>query len=155
MELTALPAERRHEAFARLEASLPTQPALVRRLVPNLGKCSDACQRYQAQLRCAIAATAAERFRRADGRWPDTLDALMEAGYLRETPVDPYDGRPLRWRRLEDGAEAYSVGPDDEDNGGNMDRKNPVTPGTDIGFRLWGPSRRRQPPVEDAGPKGK
>lgn len=155
VELTALPAERRHEAFARLEATLPGQPVLVRRLVQALGKNSDACQRSQAQLRCALAATSAERYRRAVGRWPDTLDALTGAGYLRETPADPYDGKPLRWRRLDDGAEAYSIGPDGEDDGGKMDRKNPMAPGTDLGFRLWDPSRRRQPPVEDAGPKGK
>ena len=127
----------------------------MRRLLPDLSKFADACQRSQAQLRCAIVATAAERYRRSKGRWPDSLDALTGAGYLTEIPADPYDGQPLRCRRLDDGVEVYSIGPDGEDNGGKMDRQNLTTPGTDIGFRLWDPSRRRQSPVEEAGPKGK
>ena len=44
------------------------------------------------------------------------------------------------------------IGPDGEDNGGKMDRQHPVTPGTDIGFRLWDVAKRRQPPP---GPRDK
>jgi len=75
------------------------------------------------------------------------LDKLKKAGYVREALSDPYDGQPLRWLRLDDGVEVYSIGPDGEDNGGKMDRQHPLTPGTDLGFRLWDVAKRRQPPV--------
>ena len=75
------------------------------------------------------------------------MDKLKKAGYVREALSDPYDGQPLRWLRLDDGVEVYSIGPDGEDNGGKMDRQHPLTPGTDLGFRLWDVAKRRQPPV--------
>jgi len=76
------------------------------------------------------------------------MDDLAATNYLRGTPTDPYDGQPLRWRRFDDGLVVYSIGPDGEDNGGKLDRQNPpVTPGTDIGFRLWDAAKRRQPPA--------
>jgi hypothetical protein len=102
------------------------------------------------QFRCAIVALAAERYRRARGQWPETLEALAAVGYLKQVPTDVFDGRPLRWRRLDDGAVVYSVGPDGQDNGGKLDPKNPAAPGTDVGIRLWDVARRRQPAA--AGP---
>jgi len=143
VELAKLLPEQQQAPFRQLEATTKDQPVLVRLLVPTLSKISDAARRSQAQLRCAIVAVAAERYRLAKGRWPGTLDLLKEAGYIREAPSDPY-GQPLRWLRLDDGFEVYSIGPDGEDNGGKMDRQNPVAPGTDIGFRLWDVAQRRQ-----------
>jgi hypothetical protein len=95
----------------------------------------------RARLHCAAAALAAERYRLAKGRWPESLDALVPA-FLAEVPADPFDGRPLRLRRLPDGLVIYSVGPDRTDDGGKLDRKQSVAPGADIGFQLWDPARR-------------
>jgi type II secretory pathway pseudopilin PulG len=106
--------------------------------------------RSQAQLRCAVAATALERYRLAHGRWPDSLAALVPE-FLREVPTDPYDGAPLRFRRLVDQVIVYSVGADGEDDGGNVTWLHPNTPGTDLGFRLWNVDRRRQPPPREHG----
>jgi hypothetical protein len=112
---------------------------------------ADSGQRSDAYVRSAIVAVAAERYRLAQGHWPDTLVELKEAGYLKTIPTDPYDGRPLRWRRLDDGQVGYAVGPDLVDNGGNLaDRRKPQEPGTDIGFRLWDVAKRRQLPKLDA-----
>jgi hypothetical protein len=147
VELARLPPEQQRAAFQQLEATAKDRPVLVRLLAPALGKVCDAARRSQAQLRCASAATAAERYRRAKGRWPDALDELKGAGYLPGVPADPYDGQPLRWRRLDGGRVVYSVGPDGEDNGGKLDRRNAAAPGTDIGFRLWDVAQRRQPPL--------
>jgi hypothetical protein len=147
VELAKLPPEQQRVSFQQLEATIKDQPVLVRLWVPAIGKVLDAARRSQAQLSCAIAAVAAERYRRAKGQWPGTLDELKKAGYVRQAPSDSYDGQPLRWLRLDEGAEAYSIGPDGEDNSGKMDRQHPLTPGADIGFRLWDTAKRRQPPV--------
>jgi hypothetical protein len=101
--------------------------------------------RTQTELRCAVAAVAAERYRRARGSWPDSPAALVP-DYLRAVPLDPFDGQPLRYRKLDDGTVVYSLGPDRKDDGGKLDYKNPGTPGTDLGFRLWHPEKRPPPP---------
>jgi hypothetical protein len=113
-------------------------------------------------------ALAVERYRLQHGRWPESLADLSPrrqqglitdkhlagaAGYgpdlIGKIPMDPYIGKPLRYRRLADGVVIYSVGPDGKDDGGKIIRMNPnpSTPGTDIGIQLWDPDKRRQPPL--------
>jgi hypothetical protein len=96
-----------------------------------------------AELRCAAAALAAERYRRARGRWPGSLADLVDAGYLRALPIDPFDKQPLRLRLRPDGLVIYSVGPDGQDDGGKIDRSK-ASPGTDQGFQLWNPGHRHR-----------
>jgi hypothetical protein len=110
-----------------------------------VNKALQSVPRKLASLRTATAAVAAERYRRAEGKWPESLEALSPA-YLRAVPTDPYNGRPLRYRRLADGVVIYSVGPDGADNGGHFDRKEPLAEGNDVGFRLWDVKSRRQKP---------
>src|SRR5262249_33615509 len=105
---------------------------------PALVKVADSFHRSQADLRCAIVALAVERYRREHGRWPDKLDQLVPK-LLSKVPVDPYDQKPLRYRRLHDGVVIYSVGADGKDDGGKVDRQKYTSPGTDLGFRLWLP----------------
>jgi hypothetical protein len=49
-------------------------------------------------------------------------------------PADPYDGKPLRFKRLSAGYVVYSIGSDGRDDGGL--ERNPKNPGTgsDITF---------------------
>jgi hypothetical protein len=101
-------------------------------------------QIHQALLRCTLAALAVESYRLAHGKWPESL-ASMGPELLRETPIDPFDGRPLRFRRLENGLVIYSVGPDGQDDGGILNRLNFMAKGTDLGFQLWDVSERWQP----------
>jgi ABC-type transport system involved in multi-copper enzyme maturation permease subunit len=101
-----------------------------------------------AELRCVVAMLAAERYRLARGNWPTSLNDLVPA-FLREVPTDPFDGKPLRLRRLADGVVIYSVGLDGIDNGGKIDwdlsrLPLPSSIGFDVGVRLWDVSRRRE-----------
>src|SRR5581483_6580117 len=85
----------------------------------------------------------AERFRRQHGRWPESLDALVPQ-FATEVPIDPYNGKSLRMKRLDDGLVMYTVGSDGIDNGGKLDDSTKA--GTDLGYRLWDVPKRRQPP---------
>ncbi|HWY88492.1 MAG TPA: hypothetical protein VNX28_17400 [Gemmataceae bacterium] len=104
----------------------------------------------QAKLRCAVAALAAERFRLAHNRWPESLDVLVQAGFLDAILIDPFDGKPLRLKRRAEGLVIYSVGEDGIDNDGNVDSVRPSDPGKDLGFRLWDTAWRRQAPIQPA-----
>jgi hypothetical protein len=143
VELAKLPVEQQQD---RIKALTPP-PQRLPLLLDALGRDGEdpsavwAFHRVRAELRCAAAALAAELYRLAKGHWPERLDDLVP-DYLPAVPTDPFDGRPLRLRRTEDGLIVYSVGPDGEDNGGNLDRKNERAPGTDLGFRLWDAGRR-------------
>ena len=54
---------------------------------------------------------AAERYRLAHGHWP-SAPAGTRAGPARSgVPEDPFDGKPLRFRRLADGVSIYLGGP--------------------------------------------
>jgi hypothetical protein len=61
----------------------------------------------------------AERFRRANGRWPETLAEIVPA-HLREIPRGPYWDAAVRFVRTNDGVIAYAVGLGGEDNGGRL-----------------------------------
>lgn len=99
-------------------------------------------QRVIARLRSAAAGLSCERYRQTHGRWPNDLAELKEL--LPAVPLDPYDGHPLRYRKLDDGAVVYAVGPDRQDDGGTLSYGQP-RPGEDVGFRLWDVAARRQP----------
>ena len=94
------------------------------------------------------------RYRLKHHHWPGKLDDLVQAGLLKEVLKDPYDGKPLRLTRTPTGLIIYSVGRDLVDDGGKLNRNNPMAPNTDLGFELWDdfPERRFRgvaPPVEE------
>jgi len=63
------------------------------------------------KLRAARIAIAVERFRLAQGRLPDELSELV-GQYIDEVPLDPFDGKQIRYRKLKKGFEVYGVGED-------------------------------------------
>ena len=96
-----------------------------------------------AQLRTAVAALAAERFRIDHGRWPESLDQLVPR-YIKAVPRDPFKEGPLKLVKLPDGVFIYSVGFDGKDDGGKINPKLRIRDGADTGFRLWNVDQRRQ-----------
>jgi hypothetical protein len=145
VEIAKLPTEEQRAAMLELEATAKDQSVLVQLFVPMLREVNEACLRSQVQLRCASATMAAERYRLAKGRWPQAWDELITAGLLHGKPIDVYDSKPLRMRRVDDGLVIYSVGPDGIDNGGQVRREPLARLPADIGFRLWDVDKRRQP----------
>jgi hypothetical protein len=97
---------------------------------------------HRAKTRTALVTIAAERYRRAYGKWPGSIDALIH-NYLAKTPMDPFDGAPIRMQPAGKDLVIYSVGVDRTDDGGNLGLHS--TGRRDIGFWLWDVGRRRQP----------
>jgi hypothetical protein len=107
-------------------------------------------RRHHAMLRCTLVALAAERYRLRHRAWPQTAAELVPE-FLPELPLDPFDGQPLRYKRLPDGIVIYSVGADGIDDGGQISPTLMQQPMTDIGVRLRDVNyRRRTPPRPDA-----
>jgi hypothetical protein len=117
---------------------------LINLLLPAIEKVAQAETRTQAQLGCAIAAIACERYRQRFGKWPESL-ATIPKDVLPKLPTDPYTGKRLLYKITADGPVVYTTGPDETDDGAEViDPKGDK--GMDVGFRLFHPDRRRQVP---------
>lgn len=73
--------------------------------------------RMAADVRATRAGLALLRYKQVHGDFPPTLEAVKLEGL-----VDPYDGKPLRYRVEGDGFLVYSVGGDLKDNDGLLER---------------------------------
>jgi hypothetical protein len=143
VEIARLPPEERGREVRAWHASLNEGSPLQRKMLSPVLKVNEATRRSHAEMRCAIVLLALERFRQSRRQWPARLEDLTPA-YLDAVPLDPFDGKPIKYARRDDGVTVYTVGRDGEDNGGNVS-DNWQAQGTDWGFRLWDVNRRGQP----------
>jgi len=97
-------------------------------------------------------ALAAERFRRDRGSWPDKLDPLVPS-YIAAVPKDPFDDNPIRYARVAEGIQTWSIAEDLTDNLGDIRKlarqregkpKNDRPP--DHGVMFLNPDLRSLPP---------
>lgn len=156
IEVAALPLHQQSTAARAFDADVKAFPRdiwLLRLAEPAGSAAFDASVRHHANVRCLLVLLAAERYRRAQGRWPKALEDLTPQ-FLASVPEDPFDGKPLRYRILPDGVVVYSVGLDGADDGGHIDREHPTAKGTDFGYRLWDIKHRHQPPRPSPAPTG-
>ena len=73
---------------------------------------------HRARLRTAFVALGVERYRVTNGdRLPEHLTDLTPA-YLKSIPVDPYEGRQVRYERTGKGYVIYCIGEDKKDDHG-------------------------------------
>jgi len=87
-------------------------------LLPALNKVMLKTAAAQTAVNQAAIACALERYRLANGHFPEKLDALAPQ-FITTLPKDVLTGEPYRYRRTEDGRFVlYSVGWDDKDDGG-------------------------------------
>ena len=90
---------------------------IARYMAPDVLLDVDVCCRAQARQSIARTAIAIERYRRVRGETPKTLDQIVPE-FLEKSPVDPFDGAPLRFKSDAAGYKIYSIGPDGIDQGG-------------------------------------
>jgi hypothetical protein len=86
-------------------------------VLPSVGKVYEIHLRVRANMDCAITALAIEGYRLKEGKLPETVDELVP-GYLPQVYLDPFDGKPLRYKRVEPGYMVYTIGADGVDDGG-------------------------------------
>ncbi len=103
-----------------LYRGFPAYKIFARMLMPAL---EGAIRKYafaQVNVDEATLACALERYRLANGKYPDTLDALVPQ-FIQTVPHDVINGDPLHYRLADDGGFGlYSVGWNGRDDGGNV-----------------------------------
>jgi hypothetical protein len=104
-------------------------------------------QEAMLQARCEATrlAFATERYRLKHGKWPGSEADLIPA-FLDSSPQDPYLPSPLRRRGTEE-LTLYSVGLDQSDQQGHINRQLVEVDQSDLGVQLWLPATRKNPPA--------
>ena len=108
-------------------------------LFPAVSKAAMRSARTQTFVDAARVACALERYRLANGKSPDALDALAPR-FIDRIPNDVIDGQPLRFRPQPDsGYSLYSVGWNKADDGGEVvfSKPNASTPSVDLAQGDW------------------
>lgn len=100
---------REHRLFARL-------------IIPAVSSSVSKAARTQSDVDLAGAACALERFRLANGQYPEKLDQLVPT-FLAKVPKDVIDGKTLRYERKDNRFLLYSIGWNAKDDGGEFPPK--------------------------------
>jgi hypothetical protein len=138
--------EQQHRVFREIAegqgkalTNQPTTPynILTKMLVPALSGASKRSARTQTLVDEARVACALERYRRAHGQLPDTLDTLAPQ-FIEKIPNDVIDGKPLRYRKNSDGSYIlYSIGWNQADDRGIVVLGKGSSPGVDPNKGDW------------------
>jgi hypothetical protein len=105
-------------------------------LLPALSKAALKFTAVEARRRAGLAAVAVERHRQAHaGQLPNSWVELVPAQFPGD-PTDPFTGEPLKLKALPRGFVVYSVGADEEDDGGKTRSRSSSKGGSDETFTV-------------------
>lgn len=120
---------------------LPAGGPLIRILRPSLTTTVSRTYRHKlAMTYAADVAVALTNYRITEGDYPPALGDLVPR-YLAAVPVDPFDGKSMRYLVKDGEVTVYSVGEDRLDDGGQLERKedDPYRKTLDVGLVLKKP----------------
>jgi gas vesicle protein len=83
---------------------------------------SELVYRGKTQYEATLTILALQQWQMEKGDYPETLNNLVESGYLKELPMDPFSDQPLVYKRTADNFTLYSVGLNFKDDGGQVYR---------------------------------
>ena len=138
MNAIRLPSHERQDAADAIDdkfEKISRIHVILHMIMPALSRVATIDIRTIALLRTAQVGLAVERYRLAAGSLPKTLTELVPV-YLEAIPKDPFDGKDIRYKKLEAGFVAYSIGEDRSDDGGKekQRKKSSSATGADVTF---------------------
>jgi len=83
---------------------------LVSVFIPALDRASEHAFCAKALHEATLAVTAIKRWQLENGVYPDSLEQLVSAGYLKKLPMDPFSDGVLVYKKMDDNLTLYSVG---------------------------------------------
>jgi hypothetical protein len=113
-----------HKPEARKDAMAGVKPwnVFAQMLLPALSRSRAAGEGCRASFRMLRVAVALELYRHETGVYPDSLQWLVQDQHIPKVPVDPFSGKPLRYRQKGGTYTLWSVGENLKDDGGAIDR---------------------------------
>ncbi|NIP27005.1 MAG: hypothetical protein GWN67_22035 [Phycisphaerae bacterium] len=91
---------------------------VIEEIAPQVYQVIEIYQRLKARESALITTIAVLRYKEDKEQFPESLDQLVSAGYLKQLPMDPYSDGPLVYRRQGSDFILYSLGADFDDDGG-------------------------------------
>ncbi len=95
---------------------------LLEILAPALSRINKIANRNKTEVYATVTLLALLRYEKDKGSYPNDLQQLITAGYLKQLPIDSYSDKPLVYRKTDDDFILYSVGPNFTDEGGQYSR---------------------------------
>jgi hypothetical protein len=83
---------------------------------------NEIANRNKTEVYATVTILALLRYEKDKGSYPNDLQQLITAGYLRQLPMDSFSDKPLVYRKTDDDFILYSVGPNFTDDGGEYSR---------------------------------
>jgi hypothetical protein len=95
---------------------------LLQILAPPLSRMNEIAHRNKTDVYATVTILALLRYEKDKGSYPNDLQQLITAGYLKQLPIDSFADKPLVYRKTDDDFILYSVGPNFTDEGGEYSR---------------------------------
>jgi hypothetical protein len=105
----------KHGVLQSIQESHPLLNILV---IEAINLKFSAYERLRAQTLALDTIMSVLTFKENKGRLPLNLSELQEAGLLEKVPIDPFSGKPIEYKKLDDNFTVYSYGLDFDDDGG-------------------------------------
>jgi hypothetical protein len=112
---------------------------MAKMMLPAFSRVAQKTAFAQSEVDMAMISCALERYRLAEGRYPDALNDLVPR-FAARLPHDIINGQPMKYRRTEDGRFVlYSVGWNEKDDGGIVAATKTKPPRQDVlqGDWVW------------------
>jgi len=91
-------------------------------LAPAVRRVVEISNRLPTEVGATFTVIATLRYKQDKGRYPQDLNQLLTAGYLKQLPMDSFADKPLVYKKTDDNLILYSVGHNFTDNGGESGR---------------------------------
>jgi len=95
---------------------------LLEILTPQIHRIHALSYRYKTVVETTLMIIAILRYNQDTGEYPENLQQLVSAGYLKELPIDSFSDKPFVYKKTEDGFLLYSVGSNFTDDDGRVVR---------------------------------
>jgi len=120
-KLTETPWELRDEAIDnRLWNEVNITPLMLKIQIPAHERVGQITWRLKSGRAALLTVLAVMSYEKEKGGYPASLDELVEAGYLKRLPMDPYSDGSFVYRKTESGFILYSFGTNLTDDGGKL-----------------------------------
>ena len=97
---------------------LSSDNILIGILTPAVKRVIEIGHRLPTDVGAALTIIAILRYNGDTDRYPQNLNQLVTAGYLKQLPIDSYSDKPLVYKKTDDNFILYSFGPDFKDDDG-------------------------------------
>ncbi len=130
------------KAIEKVIEEMTKDNPFLRMFMPAVGRVMEISFRGKIRTEALITTLALLRYEAEKDQLPENLDQLVATGYLKKLPVDPFSGRILIYKRIDDDFTLYSFGADFDDDGGVRSKWGEGEQGGDQVF--WPVSRKQK-----------